>query len=409
MASLHPSAPKYGPALIGTLGLLSMVGPLATDMYLPGFPQVAEHLHASSGAVQLTLSLFMVGMGLGQLVWGPLSDIVGRRGPLVAAGAVFAVASLLAALAPDITWLTVWRFVQGFTGSAGVVIGRAIARDVSGGVELARLFGFIGIVNGLAPVLAPVLGGLLIGLIGWRGVLLVLTGIAALMLVASVLVLGESLPGERRLVGGMRALARSTATVLRDRSFLGFTLSQVFGFGVLFTWISSSSVVLQLLYGLDSTRFALCMAVFAVCTLVAGSLNTRLVRRVAMWRLLIGGLLIDVVMAGALLVVVLAWGGTLPPLWLLLVLACLVGAPFPLIMANSMTLGLARHGRGAGMASAVIGALQYGMAALVSPIVTITGSVSLTTVAVTMAVCALLAALSALVCAPESRSIAGLR
>lgn len=405
----HTTAPKYGPALIGALGLLSMVAPLATDMYLPGFPLVSGDLQTSQASVQLTLSLFMLGMGGGQLFWGPASDMLGRRRPLLAAGALFVVSSLFATMSPSIVWLCIWRFIQGFSGCAGVVIGRAIARDVSHGVQLARLFGFIGIVNGLAPVLAPVAGGLLIPHIGWRGVLWVLTCVAVLMLLASVFVLGESLPATGRVRGGLREVGSMLGSVMRDRSFIGFTLMQVFGFGVLFTWISSSSVVLQLVYGLDERQFSLCMAIFAVGTLAAGVLNTRLVRRLGMWRLLVTAVVFQACCAVVLFVVVSATdagtGSSAPALWALLVLVSLAGAPFPVIIANSTALGLGRQRRGAGVASALMGASQYALAAAVTPMVTITGSISLHTVVAVMLACALVAAFAALLCTKESRTL----
>nr|WP_269453807.1 multidrug effflux MFS transporter [Pseudoclavibacter sp. 13-3] len=399
--------------MIGALGLLSTVAPLATDMYLPGFPLVSGDLQTSQASVQLTLSLFMLGMGGGQLFWGPASDMLGRRRPLLVAGLLFVVSSLFATMSPSIVWLCIWRFLQGFSGCAGVVIGRAIARDVSRGVQLARLFGFIGIVNGLAPVLAPVAGGLLIPHIGWRGVLWVLTGVAVLMLFASAFVLGESLPATGRVSGGVRELGSTLRTVARDRSFIGFTLMQVFAFGVLFTWISSSSVVLQLVYGLDERQFSFCMAVFAVGTLLAGVLNTRLVRRVGMWRMLTTAVVFEAICAIALFVVVAspvamkdaAAASSAPALWTLLVLVSLAGAPFPVIIANSTALGLGRQRRGAGIASALMGASQYALAAAVTPMVTITGRVSLDTVVTVMLVCALVSGASALLCTKESRAL----
>lgn len=383
---------RVTPTLVAALAILAMVGPIATDMYLPGFPGMRDDLVTTPAAVQLTLSLFMLGMATGQLFWGPLSDAIGRRGPLLVAATLFVIASGVAALADSIELLVVMRFVQGFVGTAGVVIGRAVARDLSSGAELARLFSVIGIVMGIAPIAAPILGGLLIESIGWRGVLWVVTAIALVMAVVAALLVPESLTDDRRVAGSARQFFGSLGGILRDIPFLGYVGVSIFTFGVVFAYISGSSVVLQEVYGLTSLQFTLCFAVNMVGMMVVGILNTRLVGRMGPARLLAIGL--GVLLVGGLALGVIGVLGVVPPLWLLIALVLVTTTTMPMINANASALGLGRHGKGAGMAAALMGALQYGVAALVTPFVTITGEASVSSMAIVMLVCTLLAVAS---------------
>ncbi len=382
--------PRVTTLLVTSLSILAMVGPVATDMYTPGFPGMADDLATDPGSIQLTLALFMAGMAVGQLFWGPLSDTVGRRGPLAIAASGFVVSSALVACVPDVRLLIALRFIQGFAGTAGVVIGRAIARDLTDGAALARLLSIIGVVMGISPIAAPVLGGLLIDSIGWRGVMWVVTGIAVLMALIAYFVIPESLRPELRVAGGPRSFLETLGSVVRDVPFLGYTAIGMFTFGTAFAYISGSSAVLQEVYGLTPLQFSLCFAVNAAGMTAMGVLNARLVGRFGPDRMLLVGLAIMV--GGAVLLAALALAAAHPPLWSVLVLVLVTTSVMPLIVANSSSLGLSRHAKGAGMAAAFMGALQYGMAGLVSPMVTVTGQASVQSVIAVMTVCSLLAA-----------------
>jgi len=381
--------PHLTPAVLATLALLGAVAPLATDTYLPSFPQVASDLHASESSVQLTLTLFMIGMGLGQLFWGPISDRRGRRGLLLWACALFVAASVVAPMSTSIGMLVAMRFLQGFTGAVGPVLGRAVARDLASGLALARAFSLLGIITSLAPIVAPVLGGLLADPIGWRGILWVVAVIAVLMLVSSFTMVPESLPPGRRQPGGLRDIVRSAGDVLTDLPFVGYTLTQSFGIGILFSFISGSSFVLQNEYGLGSTTYALLFALNALALILGGVFNTRFLGRYRPTSLLRIGLIASIIASAATATVTLVTSE--PPLWVLLPLiwiASLCNAP---IMANTTTLGLQRHARNAGMAAAVMGAIQSALAGLIAQMVSITGSASAVSMTLVMAGSAILA------------------
>lgn len=373
-----------------TIGFLSMASPLATDMYLSGLPVMQRDLGTSATSIQFTLSAFMIGMAFGQLVWGPLSDSAGRRTPLLIGLALFVATGIAAPLSPSVSVLIALRFVQGFGGASGLVIGRAIARDLASGIELARILSMVGVVIGIAPIASPVLGGLLIGVIGWRGILWIVALLGVAMAVCAYFLLPETLPRAARTVGGIRAQASSLRTVITDLPFLGYTISAIFGFGAVFAYISSSSVVLQDIYGLNSVQFALCFGVNAAGMMVAGFVNSRLVSRVPPGRML-GIAQLVMVTGAAVLTVASAVLGRLP-LAALVPVVLVTTAVNPLIIANTNTLALTRHGRGAGMASALLGCLQFVVGAAVAPLVTIGGRLDVLTMAVVMLVCALVGA-----------------
>ncbi|MDX6732677.1 MAG: transporter, family, multidrug resistance protein, partial [Baekduia sp.] len=267
------------PLLVGVLGSLSAFGPLSIDMYLPALPAMADDLHAAPSLVQLTLTACLLGLAAGQLVGGPISDARGRRGPLLAGLAVYVVASALCALAPSVGVLIALRFVQGAAGSFGIVIGRAVVRDLHEGREAARLFAALILVNGVAPILAPVIGAGILHVTSWRGVFAVLAVIGAGLLVVVAAVLGETLPAADRHAGGLRATLRTFRELLGDRGFVGCVLSAGLAFAAMFAYISGSPFVLQDVYGASPAVFAVLFGINGLGIVLAGRLSSRLSER----------------------------------------------------------------------------------------------------------------------------------
>jgi MFS transporter, DHA1 family, multidrug resistance protein len=364
----EPLAGRRLTALIAVLGGLTAFGPLSMDLYLPAFPLLAEELHASQAEVQLTLTADVIGLVAGQVVLGPLSDAWGRRRLLLGATVVCAVASLLCALAPSAGVLAVWRLVQGFSGGGGIVLARAVAADLTSGVAAARLFSLFMTLSSVAPIIAPVLGGVLLVWTGsWPVMFYVLAGINAALAAASWFVVPESLPVERRHTGGLRQTGRAFGDLLRDRVFLGYALTVAFAYASLFGYISGSSFALQEHYHLSATQFSAVFALNAAGMVVLGLLNARLVRRFEVRRLLVVGLIGSSV-AAAVLVLAVTVGGTLSLLAVLPPLFVVV-ATRGLVSSNATVLGVERGSRAAGSASAVLGACMFGGGVLVTPLV----------------------------------------
>jgi MFS transporter, DHA1 family, multidrug resistance protein len=364
----EPLAGRRMAALIAVLGGLTAFGPLSMDLYLPAFPVLADELQASQAQVQLTLTADVIGLVAGQLVLGPLSDAWGRRRLLLGATVVCAVASLFCALAPSAAVLTLWRFVQGFSGGGGIVLARAVAADLTSGVAAARLFSLFMTLSSVAPIVAPVLGGILLVWTGsWPVMFHLLAAINAALALAIWFVVPESLPAEERHSGGLRQTGRAFRDLVRDRVFVGYALTVAFAYASLFGYISGSSFALQEHYGLSATQFSAVFALNAAGMIALGLLNARLVRRFPVRRLLVLGLAGSSAAAAVLVLVVTAGASlgllaVLPPLFL-------VVATRGLVSSNATVLGVERGSRAAGSASAVLGACMFGGGVLVTPLV----------------------------------------
>ncbi len=367
---LPPAGVRHGVGLVVALGGLSAFGPLSLDMYLPALPTISAELHAGTASVQLTLTACLAGLALGQLVAGPLSDVVGRRRPLLVGVAGYVLASVLCAIAPTLPLLLAARLAQGMCGSAGIVVARAVVRDLYDGAGAARYFARLMLVTGLAPILAPVLGAQLLPLTGWRGVFGVLAGLGLLLLAAVVLLVPETWPPERRTGRGVRASLGSTARLTGDRVLLGYALTCGLAFAAMFTYISSSSFVVQDVYGASPQLFSGVFALNAVGLVTAGQLSGRAVGRVGPSRLLAVGVAAQAVGAVALLAVVLAHPRGLG---LFVVPLFVVVAAVGFVTPNATALALARHARQAGAASALLGVLQYVIGAAAAPLAGLSG------------------------------------
>ncbi|MEE4025787.1 multidrug effflux MFS transporter [Gordonia sp. PKS22-38] len=376
-----------GPLLL-VLALLSAVAPFATDMYLPAFPQMTDELSASATAVQLSLTAFLIGVTLGQLVFGPISDRWGRLRPLLVGAALCVVASAVAVWAPSVAVLVIARFVQGLGGAAGMVIGRAIISDLVTGKAAARVFSLMMIVGGVAPVIAPLVGGFLVGPIGWRGILAVVLGLAVLMLLSIIVVVRETLPPQRRArTTGEHADSGSPLKALSSRAFVGYTCAFAFAFSVMMAYISASPFLYQEMIGLGTVGYGLAFGANALALMTVSGLAARLTRTHSVRRLV--GIGIGLVVAATMTFGLLVLAG-LPPGWLAIPIFVAVGS-LGLVFGNATALALQAVPHAAGSASAILGAMQFGLAALVSPLVSIRGEDTAGPLAIVMIASALIA------------------
>jgi len=392
-ASANGTRPPVGrtASLIAVLAALTMVAPLAIDMYVPGFPDMGRSLDTSSSAVQLTMTAFLAGIVVGQLVIGPLSDGLGRRRLLLGGTIGFAVTSLLCALAPQVELLTALRFAQGVAGAAGMVLARAIITDLFHGPDLPRYFALLAQIMAIAPIAAPVMGGAILAVSTWRAVFAVLTVIGVLLVLSVLAKVPESLPPERRHGGGLGGTFRAMGRLARQRAFLGYTLVMAFSAAALFAYISGSSFVFERIHHVSATGYSLIFAVNSVGILLAGTVFGRLAPRFSLNLLLSCAL--GLATLGALLQVALvaAVGETFAGTWISLFLVTSgLGMIFPATMSLGQSLGRAAPGA----ASALIGGTQFLFGAIAAPIVGLFGESSSAPMAVIMLTALLLAVLS---------------
>ena len=369
--------------LIVVLGSVCTIGPFSTDLYLPALPTVATDLAASSSSIALTVTTFLVGLALGQLLAGPLSDSYGRRLPLLVGLTVFTVASLVCALTPSAGVLVVVRLVQGLAGASGMAIANAVVTDYSRGRQAARLLSRLALVSGLAPIIAPLVGAQLLRVTSWRGIFVVLTGLGIVLFSAVALGLRESLPREKRQAGGATRTLRTMGMLSRDLRFMGFASTSALSFVAFFAYLAASSFVYQDLYGASPVFFSLLFAMNAIGMLAVSQLNHRLLARFTPRELLGAGLAIGSLSGLAVLVVTLVGGLGIVALAVpLFVLVASLGFVFP----DSTALALSLHPDVAGSASAYFGTFRLGLGALATPLVGIGGAVSGLPMAIVIAI-----------------------
>jgi DHA1 family bicyclomycin/chloramphenicol resistance-like MFS transporter len=342
-------------------------------MYVPGFPAMSASLHTDSTAVQLTLTAFLVGVVVGQLVIGPLSDAVGRRRPLVAGCVGFAVTALVCAFVPDIGGLLVTRFVQGVAAAGGMVLARAVITDRFHGHDVPRYIGLLSQILCVAPIVAPVIGGGILAAWSWRAVFLTLCAVGVLLTVGVITWVPETLPPQRRHGGGLTGTLRAMGSLARHRAFLGNTLVLGFSSAALFAYIGGSSFVFERIHSLSPGMYSIVFAVNAVGQLLAGAAFSRLARRVRINTLLTVS--VAVAAAGALAQVLLTVGEgeNLAASWITqFVIISAFGTVVPATIALGQTLGRTAPGA----ASALLGGLQFLFGALASSLVGLFGETS---------------------------------
>ncbi|MGC4864778.1 multidrug effflux MFS transporter [Micromonospora sp. DT53] len=352
-------------ALVATVILLTAIAPLATDMYVPAFPRVAGDLSASATQVQLTLTTFFVGMALGQLIGGPVSDQRGRRRPLIAAIVLMSVASVVCALAPSIGVMMVARLVQGFSGGWAMVIGRAVIVDLATGARLVRLLNVIAGVGGVAPIAGPLLGAIILQMSHWRVSFWVVAALGVVMTLAVLLAVPESLPVERRHGGGLRAFAVAGRQVLARRRYVGYLLVSGSAMGALFAYVATSAFVLQSMNGMSPIAYSVDFAVNAGGMTVAALIAARLAGRVATRKVILVGQ-VAALAAGVAMLVGALWLGT--PMLLAVVCFFVLMSAQGLIGPNGGALASAEVPEHPGTGSAILGFVQWVAAGIIAPI-----------------------------------------
>ncbi len=362
-----PSLPALAiPAsLIGTIALQTAVPPFATDMYTPAFPRVTADLGTQASLVGLTLTAFYLGFGVGQLIGGPLSDQRGRRRPIIIGGCVCTLGAVGCALAPSIWVLVGARIVQGLGGGVAAAVARAVVVDVSRGNRLAKLMSVLQALGGLAPMVAPVLGAMVITVSTWRSVFWTLTGFGAVMVASAARFIPETLPPERRHAGGLRQSLAGIGHVLRIRRFVGFLLTASFSQFTMMAYIANSSYVLQVMKGIRPIPFSLFFASTALSQVALSVLNARLVGRYQPERLIVAGLSAAGSAVVALTAGVLLWHTPL-------VLTCagflVLMAAQAFIFGNAGALAAMQATNVAGSAAAVQGVLGSLAMAVAAPV-----------------------------------------
>ncbi|MEK3740696.1 MFS transporter [Paenibacillus odorifer] len=372
------------------LGSITTIGPLSIDMYLPALPTLVDDFGTTAALVQLSLTFFLLGLASGQLVAGPLSDVYGRRRPLLIGMFIYAVSSVLCAFSPSIGLLIVLRFIQGLAGSVGVVVSRAAVRDLYSGSELTKFFSLLMIVNGLGPILAPVIGGQLLRVTTWQGIFLVLFAAGIIFCLTILLRLPETLPKERRSKSGLKGTLLTFKVLLGNRKFMGYALSQGFVTASMFAYISGSSFVLQNIFAVTPQVYSLIFAVNGIGIIITGQIAGRLAGKVSETKLLLSGLLLCTTGGVLLLLTILVGGGLIPILICLFAVVSSVG----IVGATSFSLAMQDQGEAAGSASALIGLLPLLLGSCVAPLVGLGGVDSALPMAIVIACTGVLSILS---------------
>ena len=374
--------------LVVFLGMLTAITPLATDLYLPALPIMPGELNTTASNIQITIGIMTFGVALGQLFGGPISDTMGRKLPLIVGNLLCVISGIICAFAPSIEILLLGRFLQGLTGSVGVVIAKAIARDFASGQELTKLFALLMMVNGLAPVLAPLIGGQLLLFTTWRVIFVILAVFSAILLVGSLL-FRESLPKEKRITGGVGVAVKNYITLIKDKPFLGQTLIQLFAFGGFFAYISGSSFVYQNIFNLSAQEFSYLFGINSCGIVLASAISSRVSNVItakqlltfSLWQLTIGSLLF-------LIAMIFEWS-LIPVTTILFFTVCTVS----LFGSASFSMAMTNYGKMAGSASAILGFASMFTAGIVSPLVGIGGDHTGVPMGITMLVCAVLSLL----------------
>ncbi|KNB72845.1 multidrug effflux MFS transporter [Brevibacillus reuszeri] len=372
------------------LGSLSAFGPLSLDMYLPALPMLEGDLQTTTSMAQLSLTACLIGLSVGQLFAGPLSDVRGRRTPLLIGLILYAISSFLCAVAPSIWTFVLLRFVQGMAGSAGIVIARATVRDLYSGTELTKFFALLMLINGIAPIAAPIAGGQLLQVTTWHGVFVVLGLIGVIMFFTVLLGLPETLPTDRRSKAGIGNTLATFSNLFKDRVFMGYALSQGLVTAAMFAYISGSPFVFQQIFGVSPQGFSLIFATNGVGIILASQITGKLAGKVKETTLFVCGISIAAIGGITLLSMILLDAGLVAVLIPLFFVVSSVG----IVGATGFSLAMQNQSKAAGSASALQGLLSFISGGIVAPLVGIAGNQT----AVPMGIIITVATLGSILC-----------
>ncbi len=372
------------------LGALSAFGPLSSDMYLPAMPSLSRTLHASSSLVQLSLSLCFLGLGIGQLFAGAISDAIGRRRPLLLGLLAYITASAICAVVPSIVPLLLMRFIQGLAGAFGIAIARAVIRDTLAGVAAARAYATVMVVVGLAPIVAPVTGGIVLHFTDWRGIFVVLAVVGGIVLAGAAARIPESLAPGQRNAAGIAGVGETFRVLIGDRRYLGHILCSGLACGTLISYISGSPFVLERIHGLTPQEFSLVFAGNGGGLMLARQIASTRLRTSSPEALLNGALSLQAAGAFGVLATVALQLGLIPLLVSFFVAASTFGAIVPIATA----LAMEDHPERAGSASGLLGFVQFAIGAAVGPLVGIAGPLDALPLAIVMPACSLCGSLA---------------
>ncbi|WP_129730081.1 multidrug effflux MFS transporter [Ectobacillus funiculus] len=371
--------------LLGSLGLL---GPFTIDTYLPAFPTIVKEYHTSASLVQISLTTCLLGLGLGQLIIGPMSDVQGRRKPLLSFLILYLLASATCAFAPNIYTFIGARFIQGFAAAGGLVISRAVVRDVYSGRELTKFFALLMLVGNLGPIVAPIAGGSILAFTNWTGVFIVLACIGLLLFLTVSWNLEETLPKEKRIPSDFSQILKNFGSLLKDRQFMGYALTQGFIIAGIFAYVSGIPFVYQNIYGVSPQEFSLLFGINGIALIIGSQLVGRFTDVISERAFLKIGLMISNVAGAVLLVAFLLKA----PLLVVVVPIFFLVASIGIIATTSFSLAMETQGHIAGSASALLGLLPFILGSLTAPLVGIAGEFT----AIPMGVVILSASLMAL-------------
>ncbi|PKE62944.1 multidrug effflux MFS transporter [Macrococcoides caseolyticum] len=372
--------------LILTLGLLAAFGPLSLDMYLPALPRVADDLSTGASFAQLSLTACMIGLAVGQIIVGPISDVIGRKKPLFIVLIGYALFSYFAARAATIEWLILFRFIQGFCGGAGAVLSRAISSDLYKGKDLTKFLAVLMLVNGLAPVIAPVLGGVILSISTWHTVFYILSVYGVVMVLLS-LTLEESLPKSSRNEGALKSICKDFKSLLTNKAFVTMLILQSLTYGILFSYISGSPFITQKIYDMNAQQFSYLFALNGIGLIGFSQLTAKLVNKMDELKILKLGQNIQLV--GVILTVIVLLFHL--PVWMLCTAFFLMITPVSMIGTTGFSVAMQVQNQGAGSASAILGLMQFLIGGILSPLVGVMGENSIIPFIVIIITCTVLA------------------
>lgn len=371
------------------LGSLSLLGPFTIDTYLPAFPTIVEEFHTSASLVQVSLTTCLLGLGLGQLIIGPMSDVQGRRKPLLIFLGLYLLSSLVCAVAPNIYMLIVSRFIQGFAAAGGLVISRAVVRDLYSGRELTKFFATLMLIGNLGPIVAPIIGGAILSFANWKVVFLVLTCVGAILTVVVSFKLEETLPTEKRVPSNMKQVVMNFGSLLKDREFAGYAFTQGFTTAGIFAYVSGISFVYQNIYGVSPQVFSLLFGINGVGLIIGTQIVGRL-SRFSEKTFLKSGLVLSMSASILLVIAILLHA----PLLAVAIPIFLFVTSISIIGTSSFSLAMETKGHMAGSASALLGLLPFLLGSLTAPLVGIGGEYTALPMGVIIFASSLLAFLS---------------